>query len=219
MPQIGRASAAVVQGDSLVFSQVSPVAVASINGDHTVNPQGTTGTQFILTDLRVAPAELWVRSDDPDAGALVQVKGANYVSKGTVGFVFQGGAEIQVTGTGLDGILGPVFLLRNETRPTDGDQPWSIDNVQATGFGLAGTKVTLSGFATAASMLPDCTGTVVKQTSGSTVDGTKPCKPWLPRWNTIRFMRQPTNTTSRAVPRSVVALPTSMATTSAQTRR
>jgi hypothetical protein len=196
VPVMGRASAAVVQGDSLVFSQVSPVAVfsqdspvavapqvspvavASINGDHTVNPQGTTGTQFILTDLRVAPAELWVRSDDPDAGALVQVKGANYVSKGTVGFVFQGGAEIQVTGTGLDGILGPVFLLRNETRPTDGDQPWSIDNVQATGFGLAGTKVTLSGFATAASMLPDCTGTVVKQTSGSTVDGTKPCKPW-----------------------------------------
>ena len=26
--------------------------------------------------------------------------------------------------------------------------------------------------------LPDCTGTVVRQTSGSKVDATKPCKPW-----------------------------------------
>lgn len=195
-PVVGRAGAAVVQGDTLVFSQVSPgavlsqvfpvavtsqvspVAFASINGDHAVNPQGTTGTQFIVTDLRVAPVELWVQSDDPDAGAPVSVGGKNFVPKGTVGLVYQDGAEIQVTGTGLGGVTGPVILLRNEATPTSTDTQWNIDNVQSTGFGLVGSKVTLSGFASAASVLPDCTGTVVKQTSGSTVDGTKPCKPW-----------------------------------------
>ncbi len=178
-PVVGRASASVVKGDTLVFSQVSPPAVASINGDHTVDPQGTTGTQFILTDLRVSPADLWVQSDDPDAGALVQVKGQNYVFKEKVGFVYQDGAEIQVTGTELAAVTGPVFLLTNEATPTDSDDPpYEVDNVQSTGFGLVGTKVTLSGFATADSVLPNCTGTVVKQTSGSTVDGTQPCKPW-----------------------------------------
>ena len=177
-PVVGRAGAAIVKGDTLVFSKVSPPAVASINGGHGVNPQGSTGTQFILRDVTVAPAALWVPTADPNAAGLVQVKGQNYVFKETVGFVFQDGAEIQVTGTGLDAVTGPVFLLGNEVQPNDGDSLWPIDNVQATGFGLAGRKVSLSGFATAASVLPDCTGTVVKQTSGSIVDGTQPCKPW-----------------------------------------
>ena len=170
-PVVGRAGAAVVKGDTLVFSKVSPPAVASIGGDHTVKSQDSTGTQFVLSDVTVMPAELWVTSD-PDAGV------GSYTSKGTVGLVYQDGAEIQVTGTGLDGVKGPVLLLRNEATPTDSDTRWNIDNVQSTGFGLAGTKVTLSGFATATSLLPNCTGTVVKQTSGSTVDGTKPCKPY-----------------------------------------
>src|ERR1039457_4303656 len=170
-PVVGRAGAAVVKGDTLVFSKVSPPAVASIGGDHTVKAQDSTGTQFVLSDVTAVPAELWVTAD-PAAGV------GSYISKGTVGFVYQDGAEIQVTGTGLDGIKGPVLLLRNEATPTDSDTRWNIDNVQSTGFGLTGTKVTLSGFATETSLLPNCTGTVVKQTSGSRVDGTTPCKPY-----------------------------------------
>jgi len=176
-PVVGRAGATVVQGDTLVFSQVSPPAVAKINGDHTVKPLGTTGTQFILTDVKVAPAELWVPTD-PGAPKSVKVVDTSYKFMGAVGFVFQNGSAIQVIGSGLEGIVGPVFLLTNEVQPNEEDRLWNIDNIQSTGFSLTGTAVALSGFATATSVLPDCTGTVVKKTSGATVDGTKPCKPW-----------------------------------------
>jgi hypothetical protein len=177
-PVVGRAGATVVQGDTVVFSQVFPPAVAGIIGDHTVKPQGTTGTQFILTDLKVAPAELWVPTDDPSTPKAVKVADTSYKPMGTVGFIYQDGAAPQVVGSGLDGIAGQVFLLKNKAQPTDGDRLWAIDTIQSTGFNLTGTPISLLGFATAASVLPDCTGTVVKKTSGSTVDGTKPCKPW-----------------------------------------
>ena len=177
-PVVGRAGATVVQGDTLVFSQVFPPAVAGIIGDHTVKPQGTAGTQFILTDLKVAPAELWVPTDDPSTPKAVKVADTSYKPMGTVGFIYQDGVAPQVVGSGLDGIAGQVFLLKNKAQPTDGDRLWAIDTIQSTGFNLTGTPISLLGFATAASVLPDCTGTVVKKTSGSTVDGTKPCKPW-----------------------------------------
>lgn len=172
-PVLGRGGAAVAKGDTLVFSDASPLVqspIARIAGAHTVTPQGVTGTQFAVTDMTAAPLELWMPGPDSSASGAVKV--------GTVGLLYQDGATIQVTGSGLEAVTGPVFLLANEATPKDGDRLWPIGNVQSTGFSLTGTEVKLSGFATASSVLPNCTGTVVKQTSGSTVDGTKPCKPW-----------------------------------------
>jgi hypothetical protein len=175
---LGKNGTAVAKGDTLIFSNVSPVAIASLNGAHTVNPQDSTGTQFLLTDMTTSPFYLWIPAPDPSATGVVTVGGTSYISMGTVGLVYQDGAAIQVAGSGLDAVTGSVFLLTSVANPTDNDHLWSIDNVQSTGFNLAGTKVTLSGFATASSVLPDCTGTVIKKTSGSTVDATTPCKPW-----------------------------------------
>ena len=178
-PVLGRGGAAVVAGDTLVFSNVSPPAIASIHGNHIATPQGSSGTQFLLSDVATAPIDLWWPNPDPNAKNPVAVAGSNYFKfPAPVGLIFQDGAAIQVTGAGLDAVIGPVFLLTNEAQPKNGDRLWSIDNVQSTGFSLTGTNVKLSGSATASSVLPDCTGTVVKGTSGSTVDGTKPCKPW-----------------------------------------
>ena len=177
-PVLGRGGAAVAKGDTLVFSNVSPAGIAGVGGSQTVNPLDSTGTQFSLTDVPVSPIDLWIPVADPNTAGAVKVGDTAYVFKGTVGFVFQDASPIQITGTDLASVTGPVFLLTNETKPVTGDRLWPIDNVQANGFSLTDTKVTLTGFATAASVLPNCTGTVVKQTSGSTVDATKPCKPW-----------------------------------------
>jgi hypothetical protein len=181
-PILGRGGAAVAKGDTLVFSGISPAAISSISGSQTVTPVGSTGTQFSLTNVTPVPAELWVVVPDPDpnpdAGVPVPVGGRNYRPRGSVGLAYQDGSAIQVTGTGLADVTGSVFLLTTGTIPTAGDRLWSIDNVQADGFRLKDTSVALTGFATAASVLPNCTGTVVKQASGSTVDATKPCKPW-----------------------------------------
>jgi len=128
--------------------------------------------------MTAAPLELWMPAPDASAPGVVKVGDTVYIFVKTVGLLYQDGATIQVTGSGLETVTGPVFLLTNEATPKDGDRLWPIGNVQSTGFSLTGTEVKLSGFATASSVLPNCTGTVVKQTSGSTVDGTKPCKPW-----------------------------------------
>jgi hypothetical protein len=181
-PILGRGGAALAKGDTLVFSGISPAAISSISGSQTVTPVGSTGTQFSLTNVTPVPADLWVVVPDPDpnpdAGVPVPVEGRNYRPRGSVGLVFQNGAATQVTGAGLADVTGPVFLLTNQGIPTTADRLWNIDNVQADGFSLKDTSVTLTGFATAASVLPNCTGTVVKQASGATVDATKPCKPW-----------------------------------------
>jgi hypothetical protein len=175
---LGKNGVAVAKGDTLIFSNAAPVAIASLNGAHPVNPQDSTGTQFLLTDVTTSPLYLWTSALDPSATGVVTVGGMGYVFVGTVGLVYQDGVAIQVAGSGLDVVASPVFLLASNANPTDGDRLWSIDNVQSTGFSLSGTKVTLSGFATASSVLPNCTGTVVKKTSGSTVDATTPCRPW-----------------------------------------
>ena len=181
-PILGRGGAAVAKGDTLIFSNISPTAISSISGSQTVTPVGSTGTQFSLTDVTSVSAELWVVVPDPDpnldAGAPVPVGDKKYRSRGSVGLVYQDGVAIQVTGTGLADVTGPVFLLTTGALPTIADRLWSIDNVQGDGFRLKDTSVTLTGFGSAASVLPNCTGTVVKQTTGSTVDATKPCKPW-----------------------------------------
>jgi hypothetical protein len=130
--------------------------------------------------MTVAPLYLWMPAPDPSAAEAVKVGETNYyIPAGRVGLVYQDGAAIQVAGSGLNAVTGPVYLLKTNGNPTTSDRLWTIDTVQAAGFNLTGTKVTLSGFATASSVLPTCTGTVIKKTSGTTVDGTTPCKPWL----------------------------------------
>jgi hypothetical protein len=128
--------------------------------------------------MAIAPLSLWIPAPDPSAAGVVTVSNTPYILVGSVGLLYQDGATIQVTGSGLGAVTGPVFLLTNELSPRQGDRLWPVGNVQSTGFSLTGTELKLTGFATASSVLPNCTGTVVKQASGSTVDGTKPCKPW-----------------------------------------
>jgi hypothetical protein len=177
-PVLGAGGAPVAKGDTLVFSNVSPSGISGVSGSQTVTPLDSTGTQFSLADVPVSPIDLWIPVADPSAAGAVKIEDTSYIFKGTVGFGFQDASPIQVIGTDLATVTGPVFLLTSEAKPASGDRLWPIDTVQANGFLLTDTKVSLTGFATAATVLPNCTGTVVKQTSGSTVDATKPCKPW-----------------------------------------
>ena len=172
---LGAGGAPVAKGDTLVFSNVSPVAIAVVGGDHTVEPLGSTGTQFILTDLTMAGFELWVDNLD----------GLFPIRRGTVGAIIRDGAEVQVVtdaATALEaGFTGGVILLgKGSAKQADSEQRWVATNIQPGGFVLKGSTVTFTGFVNASATLPNCTGTVSKSVGGqpAKVDGTTPCKPW-----------------------------------------
>jgi len=176
-PLLGSGGAALKEGDSIVLTKVSPLPFASINGTHTIRPQGTGGTTFVLTDLSLSPAQLWVDKMDGSAPTL----------KGKVGLVAQKNAELQVVtdqaGTALDpDFTGKVIVLSSGMTPGSGAQRWSVNSILPAGFKLTGSQLAqLTGSVIAASRLPDCTGTTIKQASGAApvVDATKPCRPWL----------------------------------------
>ncbi len=165
--------AAIKTGDMIIFSKVSPSPFSIINGSHTVSPADASATQFDLTDLSPTPLTLYLDNLDGKAPT----------SKGTIGLIAQDGAEIQVVtdtaATQLDPTFaGAVVLTSTGNPPAASDKRWLVHDIQATGFMLTESTIKLSGAALPPSVLPDCTGTVVKQTSGSTVDGSQPCKPW-----------------------------------------
>jgi hypothetical protein len=165
--------AAIAAGDNLIFSRVSPTPFSVINGTHTVSPVDTSGTKFNITNLSERPITLYVDNLD----------GKDPVSMGNVGVLGQDGAEVSVVtdtpATVLDpAFAGKVVLMASTDAPKPQDTRWGIHDIQPTGFKLTGSTIALKGVAIPPVNLPDCTGTVVKQTSGSKVDGTKPCKPW-----------------------------------------
>jgi len=164
---------AIKAGDTLVFSKVSPAPFSVINGSHKVTPVGASGTQFGLTDLSATPLTLYLDNLDGKAP----------IYKGTVGLIAQNGAEIQVVtdlpATVVDpAFAGEVLLINGGNAPQASSVRWAVHDIQPTGFKLTGSTIKLTGAAIPAPNLPDCTGTVVKQTSGQAVDATKPCKPW-----------------------------------------
>ena len=164
---------AIKTGDTLIFSNAAPAPFSVVNGSHAVSPKDATGTLFDLTDLSVTPFTLYVDNLDSNPPVL----------KGTVGLIAQDGAVIQVVtdtpNTVLDpGFAGAIVLMNGGSAPTASDLRWSVHDIQSTGFTLVGSTVKLTGAVIPALNLPNCTGTVVKQTSGSTVDATKPCQPW-----------------------------------------
>jgi hypothetical protein len=163
---------AVAAGDTLVFSNVRPPALAFVGGDHTVTPQGGTGTQFTFTGGTPAPYTLFVDLNDGNGPQL----------KGPVGVTIADGVDVQVTtdvaGTALDaGFAGSVILIGRGSAVSASDIRWSASNIAATGFSLKGSAGAVTGFVTATKNLPNCTGTVVKSTTGAQakVDGSIPC--------------------------------------------
>lgn len=165
----------IALGDTLLFTGVGPSMVAALSGSHQVAPEGDTGTQFVLTDLRTAPVELWL---DP-------LNGTPPVPKGPVGLLVQDAAEVVVVTDSASTQLaadyaGAVILLIRGTKVDADAMRWKPTNIQPTGFSLEGSTVELTGFATAEVKLPNCTGTVVKDLAGgpARVDGTTPCTPW-----------------------------------------
>jgi hypothetical protein len=174
-PLVGAGGVAIKQGDTLVLSKVTPALLAAIDGTHVVNPQDTSGVSFAITDLTMAPLALSV--DNLDGSALA--------FKGNVGVVMQNGAEIHIitdSTTALDsGFLGKVVVSNLGLASGLGAAEWSVNSIQPTGFNLTNSTLKLSGGAVPWSMLPNCTGTVLKQAAGVPVkvDATKPCKPWL----------------------------------------
>lgn len=171
----GPGGAPVAAGDTLIFGDVRPREVAAIVGSHKVEPTGTTGTIFSLTDLSIAPYELWVDNLD----------GSPPVAKGPVALAFQNGLDVQVgTDTPLTALdpsfAGAVILVAKGAQAGAGDRRWFPVNIEATGFALRDSAPMVKGFVTAAARLPDCTGTLVMGAQGgpSSVDGTKRCKPW-----------------------------------------
>jgi hypothetical protein len=185
-PLLGLGDAPVVDGDVLVVSEPSPSLISIIGGDHVVAPQGSSATQFALSDLNLAPQELWL---DP-------LDGTPPSFKGSVGLLLQDGVDVQVItdqpNTPLDAsYVGAVVLLGRGQRLTEGSKRWRVANIQPTGFTLADSAVEIAGFVTAGAKLPNCTGTVIKGAAGVAprVDGTVPCSPWrsFPEYEYIRL--------------------------------
>jgi hypothetical protein len=174
-PLLGVGGAAVKAGDSIVLRDIATSSSSDVNGTQVVAPQGGTGTVFELTD--VARAYLWLDGNPPTL-------------LGQVGLLAQDGSDLQVItdqpGTSLpSGFAGAVILTSDPTEVTTLDRR-SIHDLTAGGFKLTGTASAFAGTAVAP---PSCTGTVVKTASGSTVDGTKPCKQWrsfpLAEWDSL----------------------------------
>ena len=164
---------AINAGDNLLFSRISPTPFSVINGSHTVSPGDSSGTRFSITNFALTPIVLYM--DNLDGKAPVRV--------GNVGLIAQDGAEISVVtdaaGTALDpSFAGKIIVMSGTDAPKPLDKRWGVHDIQPTGFKVTGSPVALTGTVIPPANLPDCTGTVVKKTSGSTVDGTKPCKPW-----------------------------------------
>ena len=175
-PVLGRAGAAIVAGDTVLFNKVAPAVIGFVNGGHAVTPLDPAGTQFALTGMLIQPASLYLDNLD----------GTDPVYKGHVGIIIQNGVEVQVVTDTASTVVDPAFAGRVVlTSPGSWlggiDGSWTAAGITSTGFRLSGLKVSVSGTAVAPSALPDCTGTVVKRTAGlpATVDGTKPCKPWM----------------------------------------
>lgn len=173
-PLLGPGNAPVAQGDVLVFTDIGPIDIAFLGGDHRVVPQGATGTVFAVADVNLVPYELWL---DP-------LDGTPPVPGGNVGLLLEDGADLRVItdqpGSALDlGYTGRVVLLGRGKTLTESSERREVGTIDATGFTLKSSKVSLRGFATPSATLPNCTGTVVKATTGvpATVDGTLPCKP------------------------------------------
>jgi hypothetical protein len=135
-----------------------------------------------LTDFAPFSYNLW----------LDKVDGSTPTLSGPVGLLAQDGVEVQVV-TDLPGtsvaadFAGAVVLMSDTTTPTVADKRFPIHDIAPSGFKLTGVPSALArGTAVAP---PSCTGTVVKTTSGSTVDGTKPCKQWrsfpLAEWDSL----------------------------------
>ena len=156
------------KGDKVVFSNVGPVGASSINGTYTVSPSDSTGTSFTITDWYTSPSGLWTLSDD----------GKTSEYKATVEIVLKDGAPAHVTTDALPAGFKGQILLSIPGNP--GATRYSPTNIQSTGFDLADTQVKLSGGVIPFSRMPNCTGTVVKQPSGTppTVDASRPCTPW-----------------------------------------
>jgi hypothetical protein len=167
-PLAGAGGAPIQTGDQVIFSEVGPLAAALINGTHAV--ETSDSTTFLLTDLSIAPAVLSVVGLD-----------GKLAVKGTVGLVLKDGALVHVTTTDAtalgEGFVGSVLLSNVGSASAVGYAP---ANIQPTGFDLEGVSVKLSGGAIPLSVVPNCTGTAMKRAAGagSTVDATRPCKPW-----------------------------------------
>jgi len=181
---ISAGGTAIKTGDTMVFSKVSPSPFSVINGSHKVNPVDASGTQFGIADLSLTPISLYLDNLDGKAP----------VYQGTVGLIAQDGAEIQVVTDLLGTVLDPAFagmaiLMSGGNAPSATSVRWAVHDIQPTGFKLTGATSKLTGAAIPTPNLPDCTGTVVKQTSGSTVDATQPCKAWaaFPKYEALQI--------------------------------
>jgi hypothetical protein len=163
---------AVKTGDSIVLGKLVTSPFSDVNGAGTqvVSPKDATGMAFELTDFSPILHTLWLDKLDGSKPTLV----------GPVGLLAQDGLDVQVV-TDLPGtsvaadFAGSVVLTTDATMPTAIDKRYPIRDIMAGGFKLTGVTSAVAGTAIAP---PSCTGTVVKATSGATVDGTKPCKPW-----------------------------------------
>jgi hypothetical protein len=180
-PLLGVGGVAVKAGDSIVLGNITLSPFSDVNGSQIVAPQGATGTVFELTGFSSIFFNLW----------LDKLDGSSPTLAGPVGLLAQDGADVQVI-TDLPGtsvaadFAGKVILTSNASTPTVNDIRWPVQNLATNGFTLPGSGTILGANAVAP---PSCTGTVVKTTSGSTVDGTKPCKQWrsfpLAEWDSL----------------------------------
>lgn len=158
--------AAVKAGDNVIFTGLGPIAIAGLPGAHLLAPADSTGKSFNLTDVPVVVPILSI--DDSAAPA-----------PRPVGVVLTGGKPVHVVTTADTALpstfTGKVLLGNAGIWPL---MKWSVANIDPTGFDLVDSNVDFS-LAAVVPKVPDCTGTIVKQSSGlpAKVDGSRPCKP------------------------------------------
>jgi hypothetical protein len=190
-PLLGLGGAPLQAGDEVVVSGV--LTEGKANQRWKVDPLDATGTRFALRDAYGRMTTFCTCKD---------VACKEYVSCPKIAITLQlttGQPIVVETATehGLPADFnGKVVISGNTEQVGVASLPWTVSVVDATHFTLPDTLATdpiaPGGQVVPVSVMPDCTGTVIKGgTDGGlrTVDTNQPCKPWTLAFPKNDFMQ------------------------------
>jgi len=179
-PLLGPGGAPLAAGDGVIVAGVSSEPGA--NGHWKVDPVDATGTRFALRGAHGQTLSFCACGDSTCT---------TYSSCPKVGIMLQftAGQAIVVESTTAHGLAtdftGPVILAGDTEQDGVAGVLWPVSVIDATHFKLVGSRATgpvkPGGHALPISVMPDCTGTVIKGGKDGglpAVDSSKPCKPW-----------------------------------------
>jgi hypothetical protein len=181
-PLLGAGGAPLQPGDEVVVAGVA--SDASAIGQWKVDPLDASGTRFSLrgsqsrklTFCKCANATCGSYSSCPQVALKLELTT---------------GQPIVVVSSAAHGLAadfsGYIVLFGNTEQALVAEMPWQVTVIDATHFtlkdSLATAPVKPGGYVVPVSVMPDCTGTVIKagQDGGGlpSVDYSRPCRSWL----------------------------------------